>query len=169
MSINLSVKRQTSEDQTRLILLQISPQETGSAEDLMFLKAVVIRLTAPFEGPTVTATPGARGRGRGALEWQLPIKGSPAFVKWSLIHSCKNRKTRHIFGLSSSRWRRAGIQSPRCFSAEAVCGIRVFKLQSLTFDSFSDSYLFHIPCFLLPDSVRSIPVFRFGALMMAIC
>lgn len=61
MSINLDVKRQTSEDQTRLILLQISPQEMGSAEDLMFFKAVVIRLTAPFEGLTVTVTPGARG------------------------------------------------------------------------------------------------------------
>lgn len=27
----------------------------------MFLKAVVIRLTAPFEGLTVTVTPGVRG------------------------------------------------------------------------------------------------------------
>lgn len=57
-------KRQTSEDQTRLILLQISPQEMGSAEDLMFFKAVLIRLTAPFEGLTVTVTPGERGLGR---------------------------------------------------------------------------------------------------------
>lgn len=64
VSINLGVKRQTSEDQTRLILLQISPQEMGSAEDLMFCEAVVIRLTAPFEGRTVTVTPGARGLGR---------------------------------------------------------------------------------------------------------
>lgn len=41
---NFGVWRQTSEDQTRLILLQISPQEMGSAGDLMFCKAVVIRL-----------------------------------------------------------------------------------------------------------------------------
>lgn len=57
------LKRQTSEDQTRLILLQISPQEMGSAEDLMLLEAVVICLTAPFEGLTVNVTPGARGLG----------------------------------------------------------------------------------------------------------
>lgn len=78
VSISLSVKRQTSEDQTRLILLQISPQEMGSAADLMFFKAVVIRLTAAFEGLTVTATPGVQGL-VGALEWQLPVKGSLAY------------------------------------------------------------------------------------------
>ncbi len=64
VSITVGVKRHTSEDQTRLILHQISPQEMGSAEDLMFFKAVVIRLTASFEGLTVTVTPGVRGLGR---------------------------------------------------------------------------------------------------------
>lgn len=63
MSINLGVKKQTSEDQTRQIL-QISPQEMGSAEDLMFCKAVVIRITSLFEGLTVTVTPGVCGLGR---------------------------------------------------------------------------------------------------------
>lgn len=42
-------------------LFQISPQEMGSAEDLMFYKAVVICLTALFEGLTVTGTPGLCG------------------------------------------------------------------------------------------------------------
>lgn len=76
MSINWGVKSQTSEDQTRQILLQISPQEMGSAEDLMFSKAVVIRLIAAFEGLTVTVTPGFGG----ALGWQLPVKGSLPFL-----------------------------------------------------------------------------------------
>lgn len=41
------------DDQKRLIPHQNLPQETGSVEDLMFFKAVVILLTAPFEGPSL--------------------------------------------------------------------------------------------------------------------
>lgn len=86
VSINLGVKRQTSEDQTRLILLQISPQEMGSAEDLMFFKAVVIRLTAPFEELTVTVTPGVRGL---ALSFGVAAarKRKSVLCKWPLIYS----------------------------------------------------------------------------------
>lgn len=43
-------KGQTPDDQKRLILHQNLPQETGSVEDFTFFKAVVILLTAPFEG-----------------------------------------------------------------------------------------------------------------------
>lgn len=88
VSINLGVKRQTSEDQTRLILLQISPQEMGSAEDLMFFKAVFICLTAPFEGLTVTVTPGVRGLGRSfGVAAARKRKSASFFFKWSLIYS----------------------------------------------------------------------------------
>lgn len=44
------LKGQTPDDQKRLIRHQKSPQERGSGEDLTFFKAVVILLTAPFEG-----------------------------------------------------------------------------------------------------------------------
>lgn len=84
--INLGVKRQTSEDQTRQILLQISPQEMGSAEDLMFFKAVVMRITASFEGLTVTVTPGVWGLGR-SFRVAAAHKRKSAFFKWSLIYS----------------------------------------------------------------------------------
>lgn len=74
---------QTPHDQKRLILRQNSPRGTGSAEDLAFFKAVVIRLTAPFEGLSLLhleragSLPGSGRRG--------PVKGKPApFKKGSL-------------------------------------------------------------------------------------
>lgn len=62
----------------------------GSAEDLMFFKAVVIRLTAPFEGLTVTVTPGVCGLGRSfgvaAARKRKCLFFFFASLKWSLMY-----------------------------------------------------------------------------------